>query len=203
MMEKIQKKNIPFNNRITSGTVLNIGNWRILVVTPSKEDYHRLVKHYEEGEFRKDISISNTTAVSLLIQYQNQGKWENYALLCSDVPEWCIETGLNNLRLSLPLKTKIVSLPHHGSKHNSTKRFFTEIVAAEHVIISSNGSHGTPSCNETLQELKDATVWCFNDKCHKILVNIPFKNGKPAIKYGSTQTIFFNTETSITGSFLQ
>lgn len=139
---------------------------QLLIVHPTAADVHR---HYDEAKGAKleqkddGMSWANITGIVLLFQCRN-----HRFLFCGDARASDILAGLEALRLlpddsaeltkshigeNNPLS--LLTVPHHGSKNNSSQEFFRRLPARVYTVSSNGHSHDHPHV-EVLNWLADA-----------------------------------------------
>jgi beta-lactamase superfamily II metal-dependent hydrolase len=161
---------IPVNSETKNGFYLAAKNGQtykrpgleIIVVGPTNANLQALRKEWEEwiqkneqkikeGKYTKDFaamsdkSIPNLSSIVLLIKADGKT-----ILLTGDCRGDHLQQGLIETGLSADgtYHVDIFKVPHHGSKRNSTKKFFAE-VTADTYIISADGTYDNPD-DETL-----------------------------------------------------
>ncbi len=157
--------NIPINTNTQQGFYLanrnrqtiKIANLEIAVIGPTIKNLEMLRKEWEswialneqkirEGKYTKDFaamadkSIPNLSSMVLLVNADGKS-----LLFTGDCRGDHLQQGLTETGLSVDgrFHVDIFKVPHHGSRRNTSKRFFEE-VTADTDVISSDGTYVNP-----------------------------------------------------------
>ncbi len=137
--------------------VIQQSNLKIHVVGPTRDNLLKLQKEWEEwvkkneqaidgGKYTKDFaaamdrSVPNLSSIVLLIEADGKSMLLTGDCRGDHLQQGLIETGLS---ADGKIHVDLFKVPHHGSKRNTTKKFFEEVTADVYVI-SADGTYDNP-----------------------------------------------------------
>ena len=137
LLETIKQHNIPFTKAVRGQTIEVEPGIVLTVLNPGKTFLTAV---------RPGGSVENANSVMLRLTYQQ------FSMLFTGDAEF--ETEAEVIASGLPLRSQVLKVGHHGSRHATSPEFLAAV--APQIAIISVGAHndyGHPA-NETLQRLK-------------------------------------------------
>ena len=129
-------------------------------------DYTISIEELKDRPFYEDESLTNTSSLSVLIEYQGKKMLFLGDSLPSDIVSTLNKFGYSNKNR---LQLDIVKVSHHGSKHNTSNELL-EIISCDKFLISTDGRrHGHPD-KETLARI------IYSQNCPELIFNYDIYN---------------------------
>ena len=153
--------NRPFSPLIickASQKIEKIAGLLVTVISPAAAEVEALQKKWKKLRKKSitaafdDRSVYNLSSIVVLCEFKSKR-----VLLTGDARGDKILKGLETMKLlkNGKIHVDLLKIPHHGSQHNSTKKFFQQVTAGVYVVSGDNVKFPNPH-KKAMQWLADA-----------------------------------------------
>jgi hypothetical protein len=181
--QRLEELGVEVSGIIKAGKRIEIGDITVTFLSPSQKslskyqtwaekkeiaytasvenDYSEDLKSLSEKPFSEDISVTNISSLSFLIEYDGKRMLFSGDAIPSDIVQTLSDMGYSKQN---KLKIDVLKVSHHGSRNNTSTELL-EMVECKKFLISTDGTrYGHPD-KETLARI------IYMQDCPELIVN--------------------------------